>query len=192
MVIASLANRLRITPTGPGVYLLKDSREKVLYVGKAANLRSRLRSYFATSAAHEPKIRRMLTRFADFDYIVTDSSGEALILENTLIKKHRPQFNARLKDDKTYPYIKIDRREDFPQIYITRRVENDGSTYFGPFATAGSIRKTLALLKKLVPLPLLHQGHNRKRCEALPGILHQPLRCAVHGPNRQIELPQNN
>ena len=151
MVIASLTNRLRITPTGPGVYLLKDSREKVLYVGKAANLRSRLRSYFATSAAHEPKIRRMLTRFADFDYIVTDSSGEALILENTLIKKHRPQFNARLKDDKTYPYIKIDQKEDFPQIYITRRVENDGSTYFGPFATAGSIRKTLALLKKLFP-----------------------------------------
>ncbi len=151
MVIPSLTNRLKITPTGPGVYLLKDSREQVLYVGKAANLRSRLRSYFATSAAHEPKIRRMLSRLADFDYIITDSSAEALILENTLIKKHRPHFNARLKDDKTYPYIKIDRKEDFPQIYITRRVENDGSTYFGPFATAGSIRKTLALLKKLFP-----------------------------------------
>ena len=151
MAIPSLANRLRITPVGPGVYQMKDDQGKVLYVGKAANLRSRLRSYFTASANHEPKIRRMLTRVADYDYIVTDSPAEALILENTLIKKHRPQFNARLKDDKTYPYIKIDRAEEFPQIYITRRVENDGAVYFGPFATAHSIRKTLALLKKLFP-----------------------------------------
>ena len=151
MAIPSLANRLRVTPVGPGVYQMKDEQGRALYVGKAANLRSRLRSYFAPAANHEPKIRRMLTRVADYDFIVTDSPAEALILENTLIKKHRPPFNARLKDDKTYPYIKIDRAEEFPQIYITRRVENDGAVYFGPFATAHSIRKTLALLKKLFP-----------------------------------------
>ena len=151
MAIPSLANRLRVTPVGPGVYQMKDEQGRVLYVGKAANLRSRLRSYFTPAAHHEPKIRRMLTRVTDYDYIVTDSPAEALILENTLIKKHRPPFNARLKDDKTYPYIKIDRAEEFPQIYITRRVENDGAVYFGPFATAHSIRKTLALLKKLFP-----------------------------------------
>lgn len=151
MAARPFAHQLRITPGKPGVYIMKDSRERVLYVGKAANLKTRLRSYFGSSSGHDPKTRRMLSRLADFEYIVTDSPAEALILENTLIKKHQPPFNARLKDDKTYPYIKIDRKEDFPQIYITRRVENDGSTYFGPFATAGSIRKTLSLLKKLFP-----------------------------------------
>jgi excinuclease ABC subunit C len=129
---------------------MKDAQSKVLYVGKAANLQNRLRSYFHSSG-HEPKISRMLSRLADFEFIVVDSAAEALILENTLIKRHKPPFNARLKDDKTYPYIKIDRKEDFPQIYVTRRVENDGSVYFGPFATAHSIRKTLDLLKKLFP-----------------------------------------
>ena len=130
---------------------MKDQQDKVLYVGKASDLKNRLRSYFGPSSSHEPKIRRMVSRVADFEFIVTDSPAEALILENTLIKKHRPLFNARLKDDKTYPYIKIDRTEEFPQVYITRRVESDGATYFGPFATAGSIRKTLDLLKKLFP-----------------------------------------
>ncbi|MBM3924880.1 MAG: excinuclease ABC subunit UvrC [SAR202 cluster bacterium] len=144
------AERLRITPGRPGVYIMKDAQGKVLYVGKAANLQNRLRSYFHSST-HEPKITRMVSRLADFEFIVVDSAAEALILENTLIKRHKPPFNARLKDDKTYPYIKIDRKEDFPQIYVTRRVENDGSICFGPFATAHSIRKTLDLLKKLFP-----------------------------------------
>ena len=130
---------------------MNNLQNKVLYVGKAANLKTRLRSYFGSSTGHEPKIQRMLSHLTDFEFIVTDSPSEALILENTLIKKYRPPFNARLKDDKTYPYIKIDRHEDFPQVYVTRRVENDGSTYFGPFATAGSVRKTLALLKRLFP-----------------------------------------
>ncbi len=167
MPAPSLAQQLRIVPTQPGVYLLKDSGGKVLYVGKAANLKSRLRSYLTSTTGHEPKIRRMLSQLADFDYIVTDSPAEALILENTLIKKRRPPFNARLKDDKTYPYIKIDRKEDFPQIYITRRVEDDGATYFGPFATAGSIRKTLALLKKLFPYRSCTKaitGHDSRPC----------------------------
>ena len=151
MEASRFAHRLRVMPDRPGVYIMKDPQNRVLYVGKAANLKNRLRSYFGSSTSHEPKIRRMLSRLADFEFIVTDLPGEALILENTLIKRHRPPFNARLKDDKTYPYIKIDRNEDFPQVYITRRVESDGAAYFGPFATAGSIRKTLDLLKKLFP-----------------------------------------
>lgn len=143
--------RLRIVPSKPGVYLFKNHQNKVLYVGKAARLKDRIRSYFSSSTNHPPKIPLMMSQVDDFEFIVTDSSAEALILENTLIKKYRPHYNARLKDDKTYPYIKIDLTEDFPQVYITRMLERDGATYFGPFATAKSIRKTLNLLKKLFP-----------------------------------------
>ena len=144
-------HRLKITPEKPGVYMLKDARDRVLYLGKAADLRNRVRSYFGSPHNLGPKIRRMVSRVADFEFIVTDSEAEAIILECTLIKKYRPFYNARLKDDKSYPYLKIDLTEDFPQVYITRRVSQDGSRYFGPFATAGSVRKTLDLLKKLFP-----------------------------------------
>jgi len=143
--------RLRALPLKPGVYLMKGEDEQVLYVGKAAVLRNRVRSYFQTPAGKEPKIQIMVQRIADFEYIVTESVQEALLLENLLIKQHRPFYNARLKDDKTYPYIKIDLREEFPQVYFTRRVLADGARYFGPFASAGSVRKTMDLLKKLFP-----------------------------------------
>ena len=130
---------------------MRDASENVLYVGKAASLRNRLSSYFASRAGLEPKIRRMVARVTDFDFIVTESESEALILECNLIKEHKPQYNARLKDDKSYPFIKIDLSEDFPQVYITRRVSKDGARYFGPFASAYSVRRTLSLLKKLFP-----------------------------------------
>ena len=143
--------RLKALPTKPGVYLMKDADGGVLYVGKAAVLRNRVRSYFQTPAGKEPKIQVMVSHIADFEYIVTESVQEALLLENLLIKQHKPFYNARLKDDKTYPYIKIDLREEFPQVYFTRRVLADGARYFGPFASAGSVRKTMDLLKKLFP-----------------------------------------
>jgi excinuclease ABC subunit C len=145
------ADRLKALPLQPGVYLMKDEDTSVLYVGKAANLRNRVRSYFQTPHGKEPKIQVMVQRIADFEYIVTESVQEALLLENLLIKQHRPFYNARLKDDKTYPYIKIDPKEAFPQVYFTRRVLPDGARYFGPFASAGSVRKTMDLLKKLFP-----------------------------------------
>ena len=146
-----MRERLASVPGRPGVYLFKNAASQFIYVGKAANLRNRLRSYFGTPFGLVPKIRRMMQQAKDFEFVVTDSESEALILENTLIKRHRPPFNTRLRDDKTYPYIKIDPSEDFPQVYFTRRVLNDGARYFGPFASAGSVRKTLALLKKLFP-----------------------------------------
>ena len=123
----------------------------MLYVGKAASLRHRLQSYFGSPANLEPKIRKLVAGVTDFEFIVTESEAEALILENTFIKNRRPKYNARLKDDKTYPYLKIGLNEDFPQVYVTRRVSNDGARYFGPYASAGSVRKTMALLKKLFP-----------------------------------------
>ena len=151
MPLAQFEHRLRVTPEKPGVYLMKDARNEVLYVGKASVLRNRLRSYFGSPSGQPPKIRRMMSRMTDFEFIVTDTEAEALILENTLIKRYKPHFNARLKDDKTYPYLKIDLTEEFPRVYITRQVANDGARYFGPFATASSVRKTMDLIKKLFP-----------------------------------------
>ena len=130
---------------------MRSSSGEVLYVGKAANLRNRIRSYFGSPTNLEPKIRKMVGHVADFEYVVTESETEAVILENTFIKRDRPRYNARLKDDKTYPYIKIDLSEEFPQVYFTRRVLQDGARYFGPYASAGSIRKTMNLLKRLFP-----------------------------------------
>ncbi|PKB64507.1 MAG: excinuclease ABC subunit C [SAR202 cluster bacterium Io17-Chloro-G2] len=151
MPLKESEQRLRVTPEGPGVYLMKDARGTVLYVGKASVLRNRLRTYFGATANLPNKIRRMLEQLDDFECIVTDSEAEALILENTLIKRYRPRYNARLKDDKTYPFLKIDLKEEFPRVYITRRVLKDGARYFGPFATAGTVRQTMDLIKKLFP-----------------------------------------
>ena len=145
------ANRLGALPAQPGVYLMKSSNGGILYVGKAASLRNRVRSYFQTPYGKEPRIQAMVRHIADFEFIVTESVQEALLLENLLIKQHKPFYNARLKDDKTYPYIKIDLTEEFPQVYFTRRVLADGARYFGPFASASSVRKTMDLLKKLFP-----------------------------------------
>ena len=147
----AMKSRLPSLPTKPGIYIFKDTSSKFLYVGKAANLRARLRSYFATPYGLSPKTRRLMHQAVDFEFVVTDSESEALLLENTLIKRHRPHFNTLLRDDKTYPYIKIDPTEEFPQVYFTRRVLNDNARYFGPFANTGSIRKTLDLIKKLFP-----------------------------------------
>ena len=147
----AIVKQLRAAPLQPGVYLLKDAQGQVLYVGKAASLRHRLQSYFGSPSNLEPKIRKLVAGVADFEFIVTESEAEALILENTFIKTRRPKYNARLKDDKTYPYLKIGLNEDFPQVYVTRRVTDDGARYFGPYASAGSVRKTMALLKKLFP-----------------------------------------
>jgi len=151
MPLPLVEQRLRATPESPGVYLMKDPRGTVLYVGKASVLRNRLKQYFGSTTNLTNKIRRMLGHLHDFEYIVTDSPAAALILENTLIKRYKPRYNARLKDDKTYPYLKIDLSEEFPRVYITRKVLKDGARYFGPFATAGTVRKTMDLVKRLFP-----------------------------------------
>ena len=151
MPLPLVEQRLQATPERPGVYLMKDPRGTVLYVGKASVLRNRLRTYFGSPSNLPNKIRRMMGHLHDFEYIVTDSEAEALILENTLIKRYKPRYNARLKDDKTYPYLKIDLNEEFPRVYITRKVAKDGARYFGPFATAGTVRQAMDLVKRLFP-----------------------------------------
>jgi excinuclease ABC subunit C len=151
MVSNLVAEQLRQLPSSPGVYLMRDADGKIIYVGKAANLQHRVRSYFGTSQKLSPKIERMVERIADIDYFVTSSEQEALILELNLIKRHHPHYNVRLKDDKTFPYLKISLNEEWPRIYFTRRVEEDGGRYFGPFASARSVRQTLKALKGIFP-----------------------------------------
>ena len=155
MAAAAPSERLRgqieALPARPGVYLMRDARGEVIYVGKAARLRDRVRSYFGSPRSLEPKTRALRAEIADFEYIVCANAGEALILEATLIKRHQPFFNIRLKDDKRYPYLRIDVQNPWPRVAITRRIGKDGARYFGPYASAGSVRSTLDLLKKLFP-----------------------------------------
>jgi excinuclease ABC subunit C len=151
MSIPSTKERLSSIPARPGVYMMKGEADEVLYVGKAVNLRNRLRSYFQASAAHSPKVQRLVENAADLDFFVTDSELEALILECNLIKKHRPRYNVRLKDDKRYPYIKVTWQEDYPRVQIVRRMHQDGARYFGPYTPASAMRQTLDLLRRIFP-----------------------------------------
>jgi len=146
-----IAEQLRQLPQSPGVYLMKDTEGVILYVGKAINLRHRVRSYFSGGQKLTPKIQRMVGRVAELDFYVTKSEQEALILELNLIKRHHPRYNVSLKDDKTFPYLKIDTSDDWPRLYTTRRLEQDGGRYFGPFASARSVRQTMKLIKRLFP-----------------------------------------
>lgn len=170
------SQRLRVTPTRPGVYMFRDNKGRLLYIGKAASLRNRLRSYFGSRSRLEPKVRQMVSRVADFEFIVADSEDEALILECNLIKQYRPPYNIRLRDDKSYPYLRITLQEDFPRVQFTRRIQEDGSRYFGPFANARSVRKTIELLKRLFPYCSLTKPITGK--ETRPCLDYHLGRCA--------------
>ncbi|HPV02194.1 MAG TPA: excinuclease ABC subunit UvrC [Clostridiales bacterium] len=139
-------------PDKPGVYIMKDKNGSVIYVGKAKVLKNRVRQYFQESAAHSPKVEAMVARIAEFEYIVTDTEFEALILESNLIKDKKPRYNIMLRDDKTYPYIKVTVNEEYPRIYMTRRLEEDGARYFGPYPNVHSIRETINLIRKIFPI----------------------------------------
>ncbi|MCH8000024.1 MAG: excinuclease ABC subunit UvrC [Chloroflexi bacterium] len=151
VALNQLREQVRALPARPGVYIFRNAKDDVIYVGKAASLRSRVRSYFGSPQSLEAKTRRLVEKVADMEYVVTASAQEALILEASLVKRHQPFFNVRLKDDKHYPYLKIDLSEEWPRVEITRRVLDDGARYFGPFASAGSVRRTLGLVQKLFP-----------------------------------------
>jgi excinuclease ABC subunit C len=138
-------------PHKPGVYLMHDVDDDIIYVGKTVDLRNRVRSYFHASAQEHPKTRALAAELADLDFIVTDSELEALILEANLIKQHRPRYNVRFKDDKRYPYIKVSLGDPYPKVMITRRIEQDGSRYFGPYTSSSAVHETLDLLRKSFP-----------------------------------------
>ena len=158
-----LEEKLRRLPAGPGVYLYRDAAGRVIYVGKALSLKNRVRSYFQAGGRHLPKTRHMIEKIADLETIVTDSEVEALILEQNLIKEHRPRYNVFMKDDKSYPYLKVTTGEDFPRLFITRRHVRDGSRYFGPYTRVGAVHETLRLLKRLFPFRSCRQRELPKR-----------------------------
>src|SRR2546426_4333782 len=143
--------QLQSLPARPGVYIFRNAKGEIIYVGKAASLKNRVRSYFGATHSFEPKTRRLVEHISDVDFILTKTTQEALLLEATMVKRHQPFFNVRLKDDKHYPYLKIDLKEQWPRVEITRRIVDDGARYFGPFASAGSVRRSLDLVKKLFP-----------------------------------------
>ena len=145
----NIEEELKKLPARPGVYIMHDAHDDIIYVGKARILKNRVRQYFQSSRNHTPKIRQMVSHVSRFEYIVTDSEMEALVLENNLIKEHRPKYNTMLKDDKTYPYIKVTTGEAYPRILLVRRMNKDKARYFGPYTSSQSVRDTIDLTQKL-------------------------------------------
>ncbi|MCD8398719.1 MAG: excinuclease ABC subunit UvrC [Lachnospiraceae bacterium] len=148
----NIEEELKKLPGRPGVYIMHDARDEIIYVGKAISLKNRVRQYFQTSRNKGPKIEQMVQRICRFEYIVTDSELEALVLESNLIKEHRPKYNTMLKDDKSYPFIKVTVGEAFPRVVFSRNMKKDKSRYFGPFTSAGAVKDTIELIDKLYKL----------------------------------------
>jgi excinuclease ABC subunit C len=151
MPTEKVVEKLKTLPTKPGVYQYFDATGKIIYIGKAINLRNRVRSYFHLSADHGPKTERLVAEIADLEWIITDSELEALLLESNLIKRHKPRFNIRLKDDKRYPYIKVEWQNAYPKVVTVRKMVQDGARYYGPFTNAGAVYHTLDTLRRIFP-----------------------------------------
>ena len=149
----NIEEQLKLLPEAPGVYLMHDKNDTIIYVGKAKILKNRVRQYFQSNKNHSPKVIAMVEKIAWFEYIITDSELEALILECNLIKKHRPHYNILLKDDKQYPYIKITMNEPYPKFSVARTMKKDGARYFGPYMGMKVIRSTLDTVKKIFKIP---------------------------------------
>lgn len=144
-----IQEELKKLPGKPGVYIMHDEKDNIIYVGKAISLKNRVRQYFQSSRNKGAKIEQMVTHIRRFEYIVTDSELEALVLECNLIKEHHPKYNTMLMDDKTYPFIKVTVGEDYPRIMLARRIQKDKAKYFGPYTSSGAVRDTIDLLHKL-------------------------------------------
>ena len=154
----NIEEELKKLPASPGVYIMHDKRDEIIYVGKAISLKNRVRQYFQSSRNKTAKIEKMVSRIARFEYIITDSELEALVLECNLIKEYRPKYNTMLKDDKTYPYIKVTVDEDFPRVLFSRTMKKDKSRYFGPYTSAGAVKDTIDLIHKLWKIRTCHRA----------------------------------
>jgi len=175
IIPANLQNKLDSLPSSPGVYLMKDSRGKILYVGKGKDLRKRVLSYFREKDHSSPKIRVLVKKVSDLEFIITASEKEALILESNLIKHHRPRYNVVLRDDKRYLVLRLDPKEDYPRLTLVRSMRKDGALYFGPYASAHAVRQTLKVLHGMFPL---RQCSGRKfQSRQRPCLNHQMGRC---------------
>ena len=167
-----LEAKIQGLPQAAGVYLLKDDRGRVIYIGKAKNLSSRVPFYFQVAANADHKTEVLKHHIADLDYILTDSELEALLLESTLVKNHKPKFNVNLKDDKAFLHIKLTLNDPYPRVLLTRRVLDDGALYFGPYLPASLARNTVKIIKPALSAQNLRPGDRRRPGPALPGVLH--------------------
>ena len=148
----SLKQQVLKLPKNPGVYIMRDSEDEIIYIGKAKNLKNRVSSYFITDAGHSEKVRKMVEKIKRFEYIITDSEFEALVLECSLIKKHQPKYNILLKDDKGYSYIKIT-KETWPKVLYVKQKDDDGALYIGPYTNSFSVKQTVEEIIKIFKLP---------------------------------------
>ncbi len=172
-----LAGRVQQLPRAPGVYLLKDRAGRVIYVGKALDLRQRVRSYFQKPGQHSYRLRALVEQIASFSYIVTDSEGEAFILEANLIKAYAPRYNVQFKDDKGYPFLRISTTDTYPRLEVARKAGEEGYRYFGPYSRAGAMRETVKLIKKLFPLRSCRQPLEERQPRGRPCLNFQIKRC---------------
>lgn len=174
-----LKEELKKLPAQPGVYLMHSKSDEIIYVGKAINLKRRVSSYFRKVNNRGPKIEKMITLIDYFEYIVTDSELEALVLESNLIKEHRPKYNTMLKDDKSYPFMKVTVQEDFPRVLFARQMKRDGAKYFGPYTSAGAVKDTIELVKKLYGIRTCNKSLPKELGIGRPCLYHQMGQCAA-------------
>ena len=176
----NIEEELKKLPASPGVYIMHDEKDAIIYLGKAISLKNRVRQYFQSSRNKGAKIEKMVTQIARFEYIITDSELEALVLECNLIKEHRPKYNTMLKDDKTYPYVKITVYEDFPRVLFTRQMKKDKSRYFGPYTSAGAVKDTLELIRKIYHIRTCNRQLPKDIGKERPCLYYHMKQC--HGP----------
>lgn len=174
-----LKEELKKLPDSPGVYLMHDKNDAIIYVGKAIRLKRRVSSYFRRMNNRSPKIEKMITRIDYFEYIVTDSELEALVLENNLIKEHKPKYNTMLKDDKSYPFMKVTVQEDFPRVLFARQMKRDGAKYFGPYTSAAAVKDTIELIQKLYGIRTCNKSLPKEIGLGRPCLYHQMKQCAA-------------
>ena len=172
-----IQEELKKLPHSPGVYLHHDARDEIIYIGKAKNLKNRVSQYFQSSRSRSPKIEKMVSQIAYFEYIVTDSEVEALILENNLIKENRPRYNTMLKDDKTYPYIKLTISEAFPRLVLTRKIKKDKDKYYGPYPEVSSVREVIDLLNNVYHLKTCNRNLPKDIGKERPCLKHHIGKC---------------
>lgn len=172
-----LEEELKKLPAQPGVYLMHDAKDDIIYIGKAVSLKNRVRQYFQSSRNKTNKIKQMVSRIARFEYIITDSELEALVLECNLIKEHRPRYNTMLKDDKAYPYIKVTMGEDFPRVLFSRTMKKDRSKYFGPYTSAGAVKETIDLIHKLYKIRTCNRNLPKDIGKERPCLNHHIKQC---------------
>ena len=186
-----LTDKIQSLPQKPGVYLFKNQKDEILYIGKAAVLADRVRSYFQKGADLSPKITALVSLIHDIETIVTKSELESLLLESNLIKRHRPRFNVVLRDDKQYPYLRFPIKEDFPRLSIVRRVKKDKALYFGPYVPTGAMRETIKIIRKVFPLATCKIDIDGTAERACLEFENQTLYGPLYRQSNQGRLPPN-